>query len=91
MTIARRLVIRGRVQGVGFRYAAVEAAEREGVAGWVRNLRDGGVEALVQGDEAAVERMIAWCRHGPRGARVSDVESHDATVSDGFAGFTIRH
>jgi acylphosphatase len=87
--IARRLTIRGRVQGVGFRYAAVEAAEREGVAGWVRNLRDGSVEALVQGDDDAVERMIAWCREGPRGAKVADVESHVAAVSPEHRGFTI--
>jgi acylphosphatase len=89
--IACRLVIRGIVQGVGFRYAAVEAAEREGVAGWVRNARDGSVEALVQGDEAAVERMIEWCRVGPRGARVSSVEREAADVHAEFGGFTIRH
>jgi acylphosphatase len=91
MTIARRLVIRGRVQGVGYRYAAVEAAEREGVCGWVRNLRDGGVEALVQGDDHAVERMIAWCRVGPRGARVTSVETQTADVRADFSGFTITH
>ena len=89
--IARRLVIRGIVQGVGFRYAAVDVAEREGVSGWVRNLRDGGVEALVQGNDDAVERVIAWCRRGPRGARVTDVELHDAEVSPEFTGFTITH
>ncbi len=87
--IARRLVVRGRVQGVGFRYAAVEAAEREGVAGWVRNLRDGSVEALVQGDDAAVERVVAWCREGPRGANVSDVQTHAAAVSPQHSGFSI--
>ncbi len=88
--IARRLLIRGRVQGVGYRYAAVEAAEREGVAGWVRNCRDGSVEALVQGDDAAVERMIAWCRNGPPGARVTSVDTDAADVHAGFTGFTIR-
>ena len=91
MTIARRLVIRGRVQGVGYRYAAVEAAEREGLCGWVRNLRDGNVEALVQGDEHAVERMIAWCRVGPRGAHVTSVEVETADVHADFGGFSIRH
>jgi acylphosphatase len=89
--IARRLVIRGRVQGVGFRYAAAEAAEREGVCGWVRNLRDGSVEALVQGDEHAVARMIAWCRAGPRGAHVTSVEAEAADVRAEFTGFTITH
>jgi acylphosphatase len=89
--IACRLVIRGIVQGVGFRYAAAEAAEREGVCGWVRNARDGSVEALVQGDDAAVERMVEWCRSGPRGARVSSVEREPADVHAEFRGFTIRH
>jgi acylphosphatase len=89
--IARRLVIRGVVQGVGFRYAAVQAAEREGIAGWVRNLRDGSVEALAQGDDAAVERFAAWCRRGPRGARVAAVDVHEAAVSREFTGFTITH
>jgi acylphosphatase len=89
--IARRLVIRGRVQGVGFRYAMVEAAEREGVAGWVRNVRDGGVEALVQGDDAAVDRIVAWCRSGPRGAHVSAVDVEPAEPAPAFRGFTIRY
>jgi acylphosphatase len=88
--IARRLVIRGRVQGVGFRYAAVDAARRAGVGGWVRNADDGTVEALVQGERDAVERMIDWCRIGPRGARVASVDVEDADAGDDLAGFTIR-
>jgi acylphosphatase len=80
VTIARRLVIRGRVQGVGFRYASVDAAATRGVSGWVRNRRDGSVEAHVQGDAAAVDAMLAWCRHGPPGARVDAVDVHDAAV-----------
>jgi acylphosphatase len=88
--IARRLAIRGRVQGVGFRYAAVEAAERAGVAGWVRNASDGSVEAFVQGDAEAVERMLAWCRRGPPGARVTGVDVDDAAVDTALRGFGIR-
>lgn len=76
--IARRLVIRGRVQGVGFRYAMMDTARALGVTGWVRNRRDGGVEALVQGESVAVEAMIAWSRKGPPAARVDGVDVHDA-------------
>ena len=71
---AKRLVIRGRVQGVGYRYAMVDAAMASGVTGWVRNRRDGSVEALVQGDDAAVDLLIAWARRGPPLAQVHAVE-----------------
>ena len=77
--IARRLVIRGRVQGVGFRFHIRAEAMRLGVAGWVRNRSDGTVEALVQGEQDAVDRMIAWARRGPSSARVSDVEIEERT------------
>jgi len=71
--IARHLVIRGRVQGVGYRMAMTEAAVALGVTGWVRNRSDGTVEAVVQGDDAVVERLLAWCRRGPPGAGVVEV------------------
>jgi acylphosphatase len=76
---AKRLVIRGRVQGVGYRYAMVDAAMASGVTGWVRNRRDGSVEALVQGEPAAIESIIAWCRRGPSTARVSAIDEIEAT------------
>jgi acylphosphatase len=84
--LARRLVVRGDVQGVGYRYAMVRAARGLGVAGWVRNRRDGGVEAFVQGDAEAVAALIAWCRRGPAAARVAAVDVEDAAVGadDGF-------
>jgi len=87
---ARRLVIRGRVQGVGYRDAAVQAACELGVHGWVRNTRDGAVEALVQGETEAVERFAAWCRRGPPLARVTEVMSSDAEVDTKRSVFETR-
>lgn len=69
----RRLVIRGVVQGVGFRYSMLAQARLLGVAGWVRNRRDGSVEAMVAGDPAQVAEMLAWSRIGPAGAVVDEV------------------
>ncbi len=69
----KHLIISGRVQGVGFRYAMLAEAERLGVTGWVRNRRDGTVEAVVDGDPAAVAAMVKWANTGPPGARVTGV------------------
>jgi len=88
--VARRVAVRGVVQGVGYRYAMVEAARAAGVVGWVRNRRDGSVEAIVQGDGAAVLAVVAWCEGGPDGARVDAVEVSDATADDTLAGFHVR-
>jgi acylphosphatase len=75
----KRVLIRvtGRVQGVNFRYAASAAAERVGVTGWICNLEDGSVQALAEGDDAAVDAFVAWCRRGPPYARVEAVEVRD--------------
>jgi acylphosphatase len=73
MLVGRRIVVSGRVQGVGFRYFALDAARREGVTGTVRNLDDGRVETVVEGDREAVERFERAVRRGPAGARVEDV------------------
>jgi acylphosphatase len=73
------LHISGRVQGVGFRDALCQQARRLGASGWVRNRRDGRVEALVQGSREAVEALLAWSRRGPPGARVDELRSEPAT------------
>jgi acylphosphatase len=88
--IARQFIIRGRVQGVGYRMAMTEAALALGVTGWVRNRRDGTVEALVQGDDAVVERLLAWCRRGPPGARVSAIATLARDVDPAMDAFACR-
>jgi acylphosphatase len=71
---AKRLIINGRVQGIGFRAWMVEKATALGLSGWVRNRLDGSVEALVAGDTAAVEELLRLCRRGPRMAEVVSIE-----------------
>jgi acylphosphatase len=89
MRVARRFIIGGLVQGVGFRYFAEAAAAREGIHGWVRNLPDGRVEASAEGDAAAVDRFESKLRHGPRGARVESVDVEETVPAGREAGFTI--
>jgi acylphosphatase len=86
-----RLRITGRVQGVWYRGATEAEARRLGVDGWVRNLPDGSVEALIEGAPAAVRALVAWCRGGPPGARVEDVVEFPEPVGDDLAGFRVRH
>jgi acylphosphatase len=76
--IIRRVTIRGRVQGVGFRMWTEEEAAAHGIEGWARNRRDGTVEAVFAGPRNAVDAMIAACRHGPPAARIEAVDVHDA-------------
>ena len=80
------MLVSGRVQGVFYRDACREAAQRERVRGWVRNLPDGRVEAVFEGAEPAVELLVAWCHDGPPRAVVTDVAVHSEEVAgeDGF-------
>ena len=73
-TIRRRVLISGRVQGVGFRWSCRRMAESQGVSGWCRNLPDGRVEAVFEGDRAAVEQALSWCKAGPSSAIVTAVD-----------------
>jgi acylphosphatase len=75
MPLARaHLHVSGRVQGVGYRFSAIDEARRLGLRGWVRNLPDGRVEAEAEGERTQVEALVAWCRLGPPAAQVDDVE-----------------
>jgi acylphosphatase len=82
-------VIHGRVQGVFFRDTLRTLAERSGVAGWARNTPQGTVEAVLEGEEDAVGRLIAFAREGPEGARVEHVDER-AEEPNGLSGFSIR-
>ena len=90
MTIARHVRITGRVQGVFFRQWTVEQARALGVTGWVRNCADGSVDAHVEGEEEAVERLVKALHRGPAAARVEDV-SIDEVATEGFDRFQVHH
>jgi acylphosphatase len=87
--VRRRVVVHGRVQGVWFRGSTVEAARRLDVDGWVRNRRDGAVEAVFEGAPERVERMVEWTRHGPSLARVDRVDVEEE-APEALQGFEIR-
>jgi acylphosphatase len=87
--VTRQIRVKGRVQGVGFRYSLRDEAQRLRLAGWVRNRADGSVEALLQGEAADMDALIAWARRGPRGARVDDL-AIEAVESSALQGFEIR-
>jgi acylphosphatase len=88
--IALRLIVRGGVQGVGYRYSAVIVAQQAGIAGWVRNRHDGTVEAHAQGSDDAVEAFVAWCRRGPPAARVVAVDVAEAAPDPVLTTFETR-
>jgi acylphosphatase len=87
--VGRRFIVRGRVQRVGFRFFIEDAAEREGILGYVRNQHDGSVEVVAEGDSAALQRFEMAVRRGPAGARVDEVETLEVEPSSRFTGFRI--
>ncbi|MBZ4487929.1 acylphosphatase [Microbacterium sp. cx-55] len=84
------VIVHGHVQGVGFRWATRNEAQRLGLSGWVRNLDDGTVEAEAQGPEGDVERMRTWLAAGPRGARVARLDVSEADPDARSTAFTLR-
>jgi acylphosphatase len=89
MALQARLLISGRVQGVGYRDWAIDTGLRLGLTGWVRNRRDGAVEALIVGEEDAVGQMIEACRRGPPMARVDEIDVEPVDLDILPAGFTL--
>lgn len=90
MRVARRYVITGRVQGVGFRWFTHDAAQRDGIHGWVRNLADGRVEVMAEGEADAVDRFESAVRRGPSYARVEGFDVEDQVPVGRVTGFEIR-
>jgi acylphosphatase len=86
---ARRMRVTGRVQGVAFRASACDEARRLGLAGWVRNLADGGVELVAQGHADALDALERWCHSGPPAARVASVVVEDVPLDPARSGFDV--
>jgi acylphosphatase len=87
--IRRRVVVRGNVQGVFFRASCQREAARRGVTGWVSNRPDGAVEAVFEGEDAAVDALVSWCRQGPPHADVSGVDVSEEEP-EGLSGFGVE-
>jgi acylphosphatase len=85
-----RIVVEGRVQGVFFRAATQDQARALGLVGWVRNLSDGRVEVLAQGEARALAMLRSWCAHGPARARVDSLEAFEEPARDEFEDFEVR-
>jgi acylphosphatase len=86
------IVVTGLVQGVGFRYSTQKTASGLGLFGWVRNLPDGSVEAVAEGEEEAIEKFLVWCRQGAAGSRVDEVKvvKWESLLKASFEGYEIR-
>ena len=88
---AKRVLVRGLVQGVGYRYFAERAARHLGLVGYVRNLADGRVEAVASGTDEAIDAFVTQLRQGPAAGRVSGLEVSETTLEDAVSRFEIRH
>ena len=91
MRINKHVIISGRVQGVWFRASTKQKASQLGLIGWVRNINDGCVEAVFEGEETLVKEMIEWCQHGPPRANVENVEIKDQNLTNSYDDFTIKY
>jgi len=89
MTICKNILVRGYVQGVSYRKQTQRVAEHLGVNGWVRNVSNGTVEACLEGEEDAVDALIAWCAFGPRTGKVDEVQIVDIDIVTGYPDFSI--
>ncbi|UCD56316.1 MAG: acylphosphatase [Candidatus Hydrogenedentota bacterium] len=89
--IRAHAIVEGRVQMVFFRYSTCQEADRLGVNGWVMNRRDGAVEVVAEGEKEAVDALMQWCRHGPSGARVTNVKMTHEPYSGEFKSFDVRY
>jgi acylphosphatase len=89
--VRARVLVSGRVQGVYFRQTTKEVATRNGLTGWVRNLDDGRVEAVFEGDKESIDRTIEWCRTGPPNARVQALDVSFGEYTGEFSGFGISY
>ncbi len=88
-SVSRHVLVAGRVQGVGFRWSACERARELGLGGWVRNLPDGRVELVLEGEQEPMRAMLDWLANGPPGARVTDLQVAESACQ-GRTGFEIR-
>lgn len=86
-----RVRVSGRVQGVGFRYSTRQQAARDGVKGYVRNMPDGTVEVVCQGEKKKLDRFLTWLRSGPPGAHVINIETEEVKTSTSFPRFAIEY
>jgi len=86
-----RILVSGRVQGVGFRYSTVYEANRLSLDGWVRNRRDGRVEILAEGRSEDIEALLSWCKNSPPGSRVTSVQHTEEPADPPLVGFEIRY
>ena len=91
MDLKTHVLITGRVQGVWFRASTKQKADQLGLRGWVRNTREGHVEAVFEGEEKIVNEMLEWCKKGPPLARVDDVKIRKETSSNEFVDFSVRY